>query len=160
MSLLPNSVIFLGHVVSHQGVATDPETEAAIRDWPTPKSVHEVRAFVGTTSYYRRFISGYADIAKPLHRMTEKNNMFRWTSECQSAFDTLKQKLITPKALAYPDPSKNISAGYRLQWNCDWCPSIPHPRRSRAPCCVLYPNPVTCRTELLCHPTWASCRGR
>ena len=64
------SVLYLGHVVSEAGVATDPEKVAAIKDWPVPKSLHEVRAFLGTTSYYRRFIAGYADIAKPLHKLT------------------------------------------------------------------------------------------
>ena len=100
------SVLYLGHVVSESGVGTDPEKVAAVKDWPVPKSIHDIRAFLGTTSYYRRFISGYADIAKPLHKLTEKNQTFDWTPQCQAAFDKLKQKLISASVLAYPDPSK------------------------------------------------------
>ena len=49
--------------MSESGVGTVPEKVAAVKDWPVPKSIHDIRAFLGTTSYYRRFISGYADIA-------------------------------------------------------------------------------------------------
>ena len=76
--------------MSESGVGTDPEKVAAVKDWPVPKSIHDIRAFLGTTSYYRRFISGYADIAKPLHKLTEKNQTFDWTPQCQAAFDKLK----------------------------------------------------------------------
>ena len=99
-------VLYLGHVVSESEVGTDPEKVAAMKDWPVPKSIHDISAFLGTTSYYRRFISGYADIAKPLHNLTEKNQTYDWTPQCQAAFDKLKQKLISAPVLAYPDLSK------------------------------------------------------
>ena len=71
-SLLCTKVAFLGHEVSEQGIATDPAKANAVKDWPQPKSVTEVRQFVGLASYYRKFILNFATICKPLHKLTEK----------------------------------------------------------------------------------------
>ena len=62
----------------------------------------DVRSFLGLCSYYRRFVRGFADIARPLHRLTEKGADFRWTAECQAAMDTLKAALTTTPLLTYP----------------------------------------------------------
>ncbi|CAC5371563.1 unnamed protein product [Mytilus coruscus] len=97
---------FLGHVVSEEGVATNPDKIAAIKEWPTPRTVHEVRSFIGTCSYYRRYIRGFSDIARPLHKLTEKGDRFQWTLECQQALDTLKECLISAPILGYPNISK------------------------------------------------------
>ncbi len=102
-SLFKREVTYLGHVVSEEGVATDPEKVRAVEDWPTPKNVREVRSFLGLCSYYRRFIKGYSHIAKPLHILTEKNRVFSWSEAEQIAFDKLKQALITSPVLAYPN---------------------------------------------------------
>jgi predicted aspartyl protease len=96
-------VHFLGHVVSNQGIATDPEKVTAVKEWPTPKNVHEVRSFLGTCSYYRRFIQSFADIARPLHKLTEKTTPFVWSSNCEMAFKTLQLSLVTAPILGYPD---------------------------------------------------------
>ena len=103
-SLFQNSVKFLGHVVSKDGVACDPEKIDCVRDWETPKCVTEVRSFVGFASYYRRFIPHFAHIAAPLVRLTEKNTKFYWDDSCVEAFNTLKEKLIEAPVLAYPQP--------------------------------------------------------
>jgi transposase InsO family protein len=95
-------VAFLGHVVSAEGVCTDPAKVEAVEKWPQPQNVHHVRSFLGTCSYYRRFIKGFAGIAKPLHQLTEKVADFRWTSECQQAFEKLKQLLTSAPILGYP----------------------------------------------------------
>jgi hypothetical protein len=100
--LFQRSVVFLGHVVSAEGVSTDPDKVAAVRAWPTPQSVTEVRSFLGLASYYRRYIRGYASIAKCLHKLTEKNKKFVWTDECSQAFDQLKQALTEAPILSYP----------------------------------------------------------
>ena len=63
--LFQPKVEFLGHVVSGDGVSTDPKKTEAIDNWPTPRSVRDVRSFLGLCSYYRRFVKGFADIAKP-----------------------------------------------------------------------------------------------
>ena len=68
-----------------------------------PQSVQEVRQFLGFCSYYRRFIPNFADIARPLHRMTEKNANFKWTSEAGAAFEHLRKQLATTPVLVYPD---------------------------------------------------------
>ena len=91
--LFQKEVEYLGHVVSSDGIRTDPKKIEAVQNWPTPENVTELRAFIGLCSYYRRFIQGFADIAKPLHRLTGKEVLFNWTKECEVAFQTLKHKL-------------------------------------------------------------------
>lgn len=95
---------FLGHVVSEQGIHTDPEKIKAVQEWPQPKNVKHMRSFLGLCSYYRRFVEGFAKIARPLHKICEKGVKFHWTLECQQAFDNLKRALVTPPILAYPNP--------------------------------------------------------
>ncbi len=97
------SVSYLGHVVSEEGVATDPEKIRAVKEWPTPKNVSELRSFLGLCSYYRKYIQSFSQIAKPLHVLTEKNRFFQWTDEAEKAFQKLKSMLISSPILAYPD---------------------------------------------------------
>ena len=96
-------VEFLGHVVSKDGVATDPKKIEAVKEWRTPRNVKEVRSWLGMTGYYRRFMHGYAEIAKPLHDLTRKEEKFMWTKERDTAFVNLKKCLITAPILGYPD---------------------------------------------------------
>jgi len=70
------SVQFLGHVISHEGIGTDPEKIRAVMEWPTPTSVTETRSFLGLASYYRRFVQDFAKIAEPLHTLTRKTSDF------------------------------------------------------------------------------------
>jgi len=100
--LLQKHVAFLGDIVSEDGVSTDPEKVRAITDWPTPENLREV-SFIGLCSYYRRFVEGLSKISAPLHAMTKKGETFRWTSECQEAFDCLKVVLTSAPVLAMPD---------------------------------------------------------
>ena len=104
--LCRQSVDFLGHIVSKEGIATDPAKTEKVMNWPVPVSKRDVQQFLGLTSYYRRFVQGYATIAKPLHQLTEKNTPFRWTAAAQDAFESLRQKLATAPILAFPDCSK------------------------------------------------------
>jgi len=71
-------------------------------DWPIPKNVTEVRAFVGLASYYRRHIKSFAEIARPLHELTRKFQAFSWGERQQQAFDKLKSKLVSAPVLASP----------------------------------------------------------
>ena len=91
--LFAKSVSFLGHIISDEGVATAPEKVKAVHEWPVPVNQTEVRSFLGLCGYYRIFIKEYADIAKPLHVMTEKDRPFIWTEECQHAIEKLKDKI-------------------------------------------------------------------
>ena len=100
--LFKKEVKFLGHLVTENGIATDPEKIKSVREWATPTSQSEVRSFYGTASYYRRFVKDFGSISKPLSRLMEKDRPFVWTAECQEAFDTLKNRLIEAPILAYP----------------------------------------------------------
>lgn len=67
--LLQHKVKFLGHVVDRNGVRPDPDKVSAVRDWPVPSTIRQVRAFLGLAGYYRRFVSSFAKIAQPLNRL-------------------------------------------------------------------------------------------
>ena len=67
---------YLGHVISERRVSVDPNKISAIREWPAPKNATDVRSFLNTASYYRRFVRDFASIAAPLHRLTEKGASF------------------------------------------------------------------------------------
>ena len=81
----------------------------AVKEYPIPQSVKEVRQFLGIASYYRRFIQGFAKIAQPLHSLTQKGARFAWTWSCQSAFEELKTRLTESPLLAYPNFSKSFT---------------------------------------------------
>ncbi|KAI8484061.1 hypothetical protein Bbelb_381790 [Branchiostoma belcheri] len=98
--LFRTSVKYLGHVVSADGVATDSDKTAALRDWPVPTTAKQVRQFLGIASYYRRFVESFGKIAGPLHELTRKDSPFRWTPECQIAFDTLRKANANADALS------------------------------------------------------------
>ncbi len=106
--LFRRSVGFLGHVVSQDGIAVDPDKISAVKDWYPPSCVREVRAFVGFASYYRRFVKNFASIASPLHTLTKTNVDFMWTKNCQEAFEKLKDCLSTAPVLTYPDMNQQF----------------------------------------------------
>ena len=106
--LFSKEVEFLGHIISESGIKTDPNKTKCVETWPTPKNVREVRAFVGLCSYYRRFIYKFSETAKPLHKLTEKNQPFVWTEECANSFKELKTKLVEAPVLIYPDFTKSF----------------------------------------------------
>ena len=105
-ALCREAVSYLGHVVSREGVATDPAKASRVSSWPTPTSVQEVQQFLGLASYYRRFVCNFATIARPLQRLTEQGREFAWSLECDTAFATLKNRLTSAPILVYPDYSK------------------------------------------------------
>ncbi|XP_021717910.1 uncharacterized protein LOC110685691 [Chenopodium quinoa] len=94
---------FLGHVISKEGVLEDPSKIRAISDRPTPKSVSDVRSFLGLEDYYRWFVKDFSRIAKPMTSLMKKEHKFSWTQECERAFKTLKERLTTTPVLALPD---------------------------------------------------------
>ena len=102
-SFFQKKVHYLGHVISRDGVATDPGKTAKVTTWPVPTSRREAQQFLGFASYYRRFIKDFAHLARPLHRLTEKTAPFKWNDECQSSFDRLRECLCSAPVLAYPD---------------------------------------------------------
>ena len=100
--LFQHEVEYLGHVVSPEGIYTDPKKISAVRAWKTPQNLRDVRSFLGLASYYRKFIPRFSTVAYPLIRLTEKNVKFHWSDACQLAFDKLKVLLTTAPVLAYP----------------------------------------------------------
>ena len=104
--LFKKEVDFLGHVINEHGIHTNPQKIECVKIWPTPNNITELRSFLGLCSYYRRFIANYSHVAKPLTRLTEKDQKFNWTSECSEAFGRLKHMLVTAPILAHPDFTK------------------------------------------------------
>ena len=100
--LLCKSVRYLGYVVSEDGIAADPEKIKCVNNWPTPTDHESLRQFLGFASYYRKFIHHFADITVPLHALTEKTKPWLWTMLCDEAFRTLKDKLVSPPILSFP----------------------------------------------------------
>ena len=92
--LCQQQVTFLGHIVSAQGISTDPEKVEVIAKWPTPQSKRDVQQFLGLANYYRK---DFGVIAKPLNRLTEKNATFEWSTACQRAFENLRNSLVEPR---------------------------------------------------------------
>ena len=106
--LFKKHVCFLGHVVSEHSISTDPPKIRAVEQWSALTEIHQVRSFLGLCSYYRRFVEGFATIARPLHKLTEKKNPFQWTPECQESFMRLKQALCSSHILCYPTIRQNF----------------------------------------------------
>ncbi len=105
-NLLTRQMHFLEYVVSESGVATDQTKVAAMRDWPPPTNISELRSFLRLASYYRRFDRDFATISSPLHQLTNKGRRFGWYEDCAAAFRQLKAALIHAPVLAYPDPNQ------------------------------------------------------
>ncbi|MCD1431043.1 DDE-type integrase/transposase/recombinase [Klebsiella pneumoniae] len=103
--LFQREVQYLGHVVSSEGVAVDKKKVESVKEWPVPTDKHELRSFLGLCTYYRRFVPGFANIAKPLTRLTEEDRKYAWDDECEKAFQHLKMALTTAPILGYPQPT-------------------------------------------------------
>ena len=120
-SFFQKKISYLGHIVSEQGVETDPEKIEKVKKWPTPQCVDDVRAFLGFAGYYRRFVKDFSKIAQPLNdllagtpcekktrgrRRKQKPTDWQWTDKEDSAFNFIREKLTTSPILAYADYSK------------------------------------------------------
>ncbi len=104
--LFQQEVEFLGFVVSREGIATLDEKIEAVREWPVPENLKELRSFLGLCSYYRKFVQSFASLARPLQALVKKDVPFEWKPECQQAFQTLKEALTNAPVLAYPLPNE------------------------------------------------------
>ena len=100
--LLKSEVLFLGHVVSKEGIQPNPKLIEDIINWHVPKNVKEIQQFLGLCNYYRRFINQFSDIASPLTHLTKKGVDFVWDDRCLRSFEKLKQALCEAPVLSYP----------------------------------------------------------
>jgi hypothetical protein len=96
-------VEYLGYVISRDGISASPSKIQAVQKYPVPRNARDVRSFLGLASFYRRLVSKFADIAKPLTELLRKESPFKWESRQQAAFERLKEALCSEQVLAYPD---------------------------------------------------------
>ena len=102
--LFKRDIEFLGRLVSVNGVDPVPDKLKAIRDWPIPHCLRDVRAFFGLASYYRRFLRNFASIAEPLTLLNKKITPSKWTDDADLAFSRFKQALLDSASLDIPMP--------------------------------------------------------
>ncbi|PAA74262.1 hypothetical protein BOX15_Mlig002146g53 [Macrostomum lignano] len=101
-------VLYLGHLISEQGIAPDPGKVEVIRSMPSPTTNEEVKRFLGMLGFYRRFIPGFSQTARVLHDVSVKSRDFAWSSDCERAFRELKDRLTTAPVLRLPDFTKQF----------------------------------------------------
>ena len=103
-----DKVVILGFVVSAEVIEVDEENVKAIKEWPTPKSVYEVRSFHCLASFHKRFVNDFSTIATPLTEIIKKDMGFKWEKEQEIAFNTLKELLCFAPILVLPDFAKTF----------------------------------------------------
>ena len=102
------SRLCLGHVVCHDGILVDIAKISIILDLPPHTIVKQLRATLGNTGYYRKFIKGYAQVTSLMEKLLKKDTKFQWTDECQESMDKLKRKMATTPILIFPDWKKEF----------------------------------------------------
>lgn len=105
---LRKEVMYLGHLITDEGVKPDANKVKAVREFPVPKSPKDIKSFLGLAGYYRRFIPNFSNITKPLTKLLKKDICFAWTSLQQDAFEKLKDVLCSEPLLQYPDFSRTF----------------------------------------------------
>ena len=99
---------FLSHIIAPSGIAPDPTKIEAVQKIQPPQNITQLRSFLGLAGYYRQFIQNFSAIAKPLNRLLQKDEPYRWTHVQQEAFDELKDRLTAAPILAYPNFRKTF----------------------------------------------------
>ena len=102
------SVAFLGHVISGEGVQVDSQKIEAVKNWPRPTSVSDIRSFLGLAGYYRRFVEGFSSISAPLTKLMKKEVKFQWSDACERSFEELKTRLTSAPVLTLPEGTEGF----------------------------------------------------
>lgn len=103
-----DEILFLGYIVARDKIKPNPDTVAKIRDYPLPKTIKEIRSFIGLASYYRRFVNNFAKVARPLHEQLKTTSRVTWTDDATKAFHKLKDILTSEPVLSKPDFNKEF----------------------------------------------------
>ncbi|GFU65993.1 retrovirus-related Pol polyprotein from transposon 17.6 [Trichonephila clavipes] len=106
--LFRREVTYLGHIISAEGVRTDPDKISSVKDWNFPTNIHQLRSFWGLCTYYRKFVKNFSTIARPLRKLAELKQKFIWTVDCNNPFNKLKDALTSAPILAYPEIGKQF----------------------------------------------------
>ena len=106
--VLRTSVLYLGYVVSGEGLRANPKKVEIVKSHPTPKTKKQLQSFLGMINYYRRFIKDVAKISAPLNKLLQKNVRFIWTEECEQAFRLLIDALVSDPILSFPDFERKL----------------------------------------------------
>jgi hypothetical protein len=107
-SFYQKKIHYLGHIISKEGIAVDPEKIEAIIGWSVPKNVTEIRSIMGLAGYYRRFIEGFSKIAHRITSLKNKGVKFQWTLDCEKSFQHLKQLLTSAPNFRIGDPNQDF----------------------------------------------------
>ena len=105
-SFFKKHIQYLGHLVSEKGFEPLSEKLESIHKMPAPRTAKEVKQFLGLIGYYRKFVPHFADISRPLTKLTRHNVVFEWTDQCSKAFNHLCELLMEYPILRYPDPTQ------------------------------------------------------
>ena len=97
---------YSGFIVGGKGIRPQPQKLLAVREWPIPKSVTDIRSFLGLCGFYERFVKDYSSIAAPLTNLQQTNVDWHWDTPEQNAFEELKKRLLQAPVLIHPDMSK------------------------------------------------------
>jgi hypothetical protein len=101
---LKSELEFLGHIIGKDGIKVDPKKTAVVQAWVKPKTITELRSFLGLANYFRRFVQGYSTMVAPLTALLQKNKtLSEWDDKCDEAFNEVKQALADAPVLAHPD---------------------------------------------------------
>ena len=101
-------VKYLGLIILVDGVKMDPKKVRAVVEWGLPKNLHDLRAFLGFSNFYRWFILGYSEVVSLMIKLTKKDIKFAWNAECETAFQQLKHKFVSVPILMHFDKEKEI----------------------------------------------------
>ena len=112
---------YLGHLISGEGIKPLPEKLESIKEMPPPTTPKEVKQFLGLIGYYRKFVSRFANVARPLTNLTRLDQLFEWSDKCQASFELLKEAMIKEPILRFPDPNKPYTLytdTSKYAWSC------------------------------------------
>jgi RNase H-like domain found in reverse transcriptase len=97
---------YLGMIIEEGRISMDAVKLGGIRDWPVPTMLKQTRSFLGFGNFYRKFISHYSELARPLNDLMKKDKKFEWSTKCQEAFETMKKRFMEEPVLFMPNQSK------------------------------------------------------